>query len=631
LLANLLLNVNLQKSVRPSQPPLRSVAKVSPLVGLSAIANLITPARAAAEESTSSVLSDDLLKTAFNQASLKAFKYAVDIGVGSLENIKYLVEHAGDLTIVGVFLFFASKFLSNLAGPRPGRAPPGGPPSLLKAFGVQPSTDPKEYLKIERLNEKLESFDYSLQKAVVSKKAASRQQQKLSFNRRFGAELASFNLDTKVLEDIAALEQNYRESDAYLRASLSELLSEMRTNAMEGGNSSGMMAGFMKARLKKNVADFQAERFQLETEFLSALSKLLSPEQASRISEILKLDDQPFSGTVEAVTSLENMAASALAESKHVWVLKFNGDAFASQVGDLRQEITALLRVANSSRGDEALLVLNSGGGTVTGYGLAAAQLMRIKKAGIPLTISVEQVAASGGYMMACIADKLFASPFAVLGSVGVVTEQPNVYERLKKEGVTFSTLTAGKYKRSLTPTKKIEEEDIEKEKEDLERVLVLFRDFVGKRRPNLDMDKIATGEIWFGPDALDQGLVDGLSTVDEILLDLVSHGAEVYSIEYEEKTPLGTLLKQGVQGRNVFSSPSSWGELALSLLGGLVGSRSNAASDSSFYSGAFQEDIATRGNYYENQFMLKRPLGKTDPMVQWKGEKSAADSWHGL
>jgi len=232
---------------------------------------------------------------------------------------------------------------------------------------------------------------------------------------------------------------------------------------------------------------------------------------------------------------------------------------------------------------------------------------------------------------MACIADKLIASPFAVLGSIGVVTEQPNVYERLKKEGVTFSTLTAGKYKRALTPTKKIEEQDIEKEKEDLERVLVLFRDFVGKRRPNLDMDKIATGEVWFGPDALDQGLVDGLSTVDEILLELVSDGAEVYSIEYEEKTPLGALLKQGVQGRNAFSSPSSWGELALSLLGGLVASRSNAASDSSFYSGAFQEDRATRGNYYENQFMLKRPLGETDPMVQWKGEKSAADFWHGL
>jgi len=232
-------------------------------------------------------------------------------------------------------------------------------------------------------------------------------------------------------------------------------------------------------------------------------------------------------------------------DSKHVYVLNFPGDVTASQVAGLRQEVTALSRFANASRGDEVVLLLNTGGGTVTGYGLAAAQLMRIKALGLKLHICVEQVAASGGYMMACCADKITASPFAVIGSIGVISEVPNVYQRLDREGIEFLTVTAGKFKRTLTPTKKPTDEDFAKTKADIEQVLVLFKDWVKTQRPSLDIDAVATGETWFGPDALERNLVDELITSDDVLLQKFDEGAEIFSVSYKEpkKSPVGSLL----------------------------------------------------------------------------------------
>eukprot|EP00816_Leptocylindrus_hargravesii_P001500 CAMPEP_0196821518 /NCGR_PEP_ID=MMETSP1362-20130617/79544_1 /TAXON_ID=163516 /ORGANISM="Leptocylindrus danicus, Strain CCMP1856" /LENGTH=319 /DNA_ID=CAMNT_0042200725 /DNA_START=1 /DNA_END=960 /DNA_ORIENTATION=- len=224
-------------------------------------------------------------------------------------------------------------------------------------------------------------------------------------------------------------------------------------------------------------------------------------------------------------------------QKKDIFVLEFNGDVTASQVQELREEVTAILshQALNSETETEVLLTLQTGGGTVTGYGLAAAQLGRIKAANIPLTICVEQVAASGGYMMACAADTIVASPFAVLGSIGVISEQPNVYERLKKEGVEFQTVTAGKYKRTLTPFKKATKEDFEKSKSDVEDILVLFKGFVKKNRPKLDIDLVATGETWFGEDALERNLCDKIATKDELISDFISQGHNVYKVTYDE------------------------------------------------------------------------------------------------
>merc|ERR1719223_2308265 len=186
-------------------------------------------------------------------------------------------------------------------------------------------------------------------------------------------------------------------------------------------------------------------------------------------------------------------------DRKHVFVLNFFGDVQASQAEQLREEVTGLLRSAKKERGDEVVLRLNTGGGTVTGYGLAAAQLMRIKDAGLKLTICVEQVAASGGYMMACVADEIVASPFAVLGSIGVISEVPNAYERLQREGIEFQTITAGKFKRTVTPTKKITKEDLAKSTEDIKEIFNLFKGFVASQRPQLDIEDVATADTWFG------------------------------------------------------------------------------------------------------------------------------------
>merc|ERR1719238_2250948 len=168
--------------------------------------------------------------------------------------------------------------------------------------------------------------------------------------------------------------------------------------------------------------------------------------------------------------------------------------------------------------------------------------------AGLHLTVCVEQVAASGGYMMACTADKIVASPFAVVGSIGVITEQPNVFERLEKEGVKFSTVTAGKYKRTLTPTKKLDPKDLAKLEDDIAQILKLFKGFVAENRPQLDIEKVATGETWFGPDALERKLVDHLATVDDVLLEHVDAGSQVYGVTYTEK-PKSPLAALGLPG----------------------------------------------------------------------------------
>ena len=186
--------------------------------------------------------------------------------------------------------------------------------------------------------------------------------------------------------------------------------------------------------------------------------------------------------------------AAARAAPPRAFVFDFQGNTEASSVATLREEVTAVVGAADAARGDMAVVRLLSGGGSATAYGLAAAQLIRLKEHGLNLTICVEQIAASGGYMMACVADRIVASPFAVLGSIGVVGSVPNVYERLKQEGVEYTTVTAGKFKRTLVPTKKLDPKDVQKTQEELQEVFNLFKAFVARHRPQLDIDDVATG-----------------------------------------------------------------------------------------------------------------------------------------
>ncbi len=232
-------------------------------------------------------------------------------------------------------------------------------------------------------------------------------------------------------------------------------------------------------------------------------------------------------------------------KKSRLYVLDFDGDIRASEVEKLRREITALLTTATPD--DEVLIRLESGGGMVTSYGLAASQLDRIRDKKIPLTICVDKVAASGGYMMACVADKLIAAPFAVLGSIGVVAQIPNVHRLLKELNIDFEMLTAGKYKRTLTVFGENTDEGRSKFIEDIEKIHGQFKRYVSDRRPKLDIEQVATGEIWSGQDALDLHLADQLSTSDQYLVDACEL-REVLMITYTEKKSFMDRFSIGVQ-----------------------------------------------------------------------------------
>lgn len=228
---------------------------------------------------------------------------------------------------------------------------------------------------------------------------------------------------------------------------------------------------------------------------------------------------------------------------KRVYVLDFHGDLQASEVRTLRTEVTAVLAVARPE--DEILLRLESAGGMVHGYGLAASQLDRIRRRDVPLVVAVDKVAASGGYLMAAVANRVLAAPFAVLGSIGVVAQIPNVHRLLKRHDVDVEVLTAGKYKRTLTVLGENTEEGRQKFLEELEDVHGLFQDFVHRYRPQVDLDVVATGETWYGQRALEQKLVDEVVTSDEYLLTQ-SEDADLYEVSWvDHKRPLERLMAQ--------------------------------------------------------------------------------------
>lgn len=223
-------------------------------------------------------------------------------------------------------------------------------------------------------------------------------------------------------------------------------------------------------------------------------------------------------------------------DKKRVFVLDFNGDIKASAVTSLRQEITAILMVARKN--DEVFVRVSSAGGMVNTYGLAASQLKRIKDKDIALTISVDKVAASGGYMMACVADHILASPFAIVGSIGVVAQIPNFNRLLKKHDIDFEMITAGEYKRTLTVFGENTEQARNKFKEDINDVHDLFKGFVKQERPVVDIEKVSTGEYWFGIRAKELALVDELKTSDDYLMECISR-ADIFSVKHIEKKNL--------------------------------------------------------------------------------------------
>jgi serine protease SohB len=232
-----------------------------------------------------------------------------------------------------------------------------------------------------------------------------------------------------------------------------------------------------------------------------------------------------------AAKEKKKAASSADSSTANVFVLDFHGDIKASGVAAMREEISALLML--DPLPGEVVIRLDNAGGIVHEHGLASSQLQRIRNAGIPLTIAVDKVAASGGYMMACVADKILAAPFAVVGSIGVIAQLPNFNRLLDKHGIDFEQFKAGEYKRTVTVFGKNTDADREKFNQELEHTHVLFKDFVGGQRPILDINEVAKGEHWYGTQALALKLVDEITTSDDYLMAKIKQG-NVYGLKYE-------------------------------------------------------------------------------------------------
>ena len=274
----------------------------------------------------------------------------------------------------------------------------------------------------------------------------------------------------------------------------------------------------------------------------------------TRINDQRKKIAQSTASKFELLQLSQQFSKEARARKKNnqkIYVLDFKGDMAASAVENLREEITLVLATAKAGR-DRVVVRLESPGGMVHGYGLAAAQLVRLRDAGFHLTICVDKVAASGGYMMACIGNEIISAPFAVLGSIGVVAQVPNFNRLLKEYNVDFELYTAGQYKRTVTMFGENTEEGKAKFEEELQQTHVLFKHFVEKYRPQLNVEKVATGEHWYGQDSLHLNLVDKLQTSDEYLLNLLNLH-DVYLIQTRRKPTLGEKL--GLQAAQMADS----------------------------------------------------------------------------
>jgi len=276
---------------------------------------------------------------------------------------------------------------------------------------------------------------------------------------------------------------------------------------------------------------------------ITNLSEELEERKHGLKEELLsKKQFKAYEKQLKAEEKAKDKAADDTSTGK-VFVIDFKGSIDAAEVASLREEISAILAIAE--KGDEVVVNVESGGGMVHGYGLASSQLDRLRQADIPLTVCVDKVAASGGYMMACVANKIYAAPFAIVGSIGVVAQLPNFNRLLKKHEIDYEQHTAGNFKRTLTVFGENSDEGRQKFQEELEETHVLFKAFVGKYRPELDLVKVATGEHWYGQQAIELGLVDAISTSDDVIMSLAAERT-VYKMRYQVRKKLADKIAHG-------------------------------------------------------------------------------------
>ena len=292
-----------------------------------------------------------------------------------------------------------------------------------------------------------------------------------------------------------------------------------------------------KARAKREKEEAKAEKKRAVAE---AKEKAKAKTQSATVKSSTAIAEEDVT-----LASEKEGRNGKLTRRKRVYVLDFDGDVAAEEVSSLREEITTVLSIAETC--DEIILKLESPGGMVHAYGLAASQLQRIKDAKIPLTICVDKVAASGGYMMACLADKLIAAPFAIIGSIGVVVQLPNFHKVLKKNDVDYEVISAGEFKRTLSTFGEITDKGRAKVQEDVENIHDIFKQWVKTHRPIVDVGRVATGETWVGMQAKERYLVDELNTSDDVLV-AACREADVFEVQFKVKQTLQDKLGSAIE-----------------------------------------------------------------------------------
>lgn len=342
--------------------------------------------------------------------------------------------------------------------------------------------------------------------------------------------------------------KNKKPSEGHIEINnLTEEIEEVKDGMLEEVLSEEEYKSLQKEKKKQEKEKAKAEKKRLKqdknkqkTAPEASDQETQSAEESSNKSDESESGNEPDSDQQIAPASTASDQEQAEDVQSRLFVIDFDGDVEASAVDNLREEITAIISAADPN--DRVLVRLESPGGMVHAYGLAASQLSRIKAANLSLTIAVDQVAASGGYMMACVADYIIAAPFAVVGSIGVVAELPNFHRLLRHNKVDYEQHTAGEYKRTLTMFSENTDAAREKFKKELEETHDLFKQFITDNRPSLDIDKVATGEHWYGTQALALGLIDSIQTSDDFIVNAAKDG-DVFEVSYVVKKPLADRL----------------------------------------------------------------------------------------
>jgi len=346
--------------------------------------------------------------------------------------------------------------------------------------------------------------------------------------------------------------KNRKSSDGHIEiTNLTEGIGDVKDGMLEELLSEEEYKALQKEKKKQEKAEHKELKKKIKAEKKQKQDKIKDSDTVAKEQKSSD-DSAEKSGETESQPSENkekpenNELSKTDDDSKgRLFVIDFDGDVEASAVANLREEITAIISAASSN--DRVLVRLESPGGMVHSYGLAASQLSRIKAANLKLIIAVDQVAASGGYMMACVADQIIAAPFAVVGSIGVVAELPNFHRLLKHNKVDYEQHTAGEYKRTLTMFSENTDAARLKFKQELEETHDLFKQFIIDNRPSLDIDKVATGEHWYGTQALELGLIDKIQTSDDFVINAAAE-EDVFEIAYQVKKPLSERLSFSIQ-----------------------------------------------------------------------------------